>query len=330
MFGFLKNLSASKAKAGNSKTAFPPELVFHSGATHLTGIDLDDVFYGVLLGATSRIDAPLNPFEKDSLQQLKTVAEIANTADILPRLPAILPKLIQLLREENSSAEDIAKLIEQDHILVADVIRLVNSPYYRTRQKITSLKQATVLLGRNGLQQLVTGALIRPLLNVDKGHFVKLSSKLLWDHAQKTALATSRLDQYDDEMRFFVYLAGILQNLGFIVGCMELDKKFDGSHSPNSAHFLRDFVKTCRSLSVTIAQNWQLPTVVIETLNILAVPNDNSNFLPLATTVYTADHIAKAQILADRIKLNPGDMSILLNKKPCEDCINSYSLINEG
>lgn len=327
MFDFLKNLSASKAKTGSNSSSFPPKLVFRSGATNYTANDLDDVFYGVLLGATSRINAPLNPFEQDSLRQLNSIAQIANTADVLPRLPAILPKLIGLLREENSSTEDIAKLIEQDQILVADVIRLVNSPYYRTRQKITSLKQATVLLGRDGLQQLVSGALLRPLMNIDTGHFVKLSARLLWDHAQKTALATSRLDLQDEELRFFAYLSGILQNLGFIVGCMQLDKKFDGSHSPNSIEFLRSFVKACRGLSATIALNWQLPPNVIETLETLATLNDKSNHSPLTTTVYTADYIAKTQILADRIHLNPEKIIILLNNQPCNECLDSYNSI---
>jgi HD-like signal output (HDOD) protein len=287
------------------------------------------LFFGVTLGSTSRIDTGLNGFEKKVLGQLQTLVQKSSQASsLLPRLPTILPKVIQALRDEESSAPQIAELIEQDHILVAEVMRLVHSPYYKTRQEITSLKQATVMLGREGLRQLVASAIVRPMLNTHGGHFVKLSSRLLWDHAEKTALGSSLLCKADEELRFYAYLAGLLQNMGFTVGFAVLDNIFDGTEAPNSKQFLFEFIMLCRKLSVAIVRSWSLPEMLCEAVRMQSLSDSDNNASSLANTLYIADHIAKAQILSQRLSLDPAKTSILLNRKPCEDCIKCLEAID--
>ena len=330
MLNIRKRFSAL-TKNGNNKhaSAFPPHMVFKSGVNSISGTDIDEQFYGVLLGATSRIETELNPFEKNALQQITgLIQKKEQAAKLIPRLPTILPKVIQALRIETVTADEIASLIEQDHVLVGDVMRLVNSPYYRTRQEITSLKQATIMLGREGLRQLVASAIVRPLMISNSGHFAKLSSRQLWEHSEKTALAVVQQCTEDEEMRFYAFLAGILQNIGFTVGFNALDSIFDGSHAPNSKQFLQLFIARCRELSAEIAKNWSLPDAVCEAFETMIDPTQHPEAPRLATTLYIADRIAKAQMLGPRVKFDASNAKILLNRKSCDSCLETLGKID--
>lgn len=330
MLSLIKRLSPKKQKnTSNGISAFPPLLTIRSGASSNTATDLDESFYGVLLGATSQLDTELNQFEKKALQQVNSLLQNTKKAsDLLPRLPTVLPQVIKASRNQNASAGEIAELIEKDQILVAEVMRLVNSPLYKTRQEITHLKQATVMLGQEGLKQLITSAMIRPLFNASSGHFVKLSYKLLWEHSEKTAISARQLCQADEALNFNAFLGGILSNMGFIAGFNNLDSIFDGTQSPNSKLFNQKFTQLCRAITASIARSWRLPDEVCQSFQELAFPENNNQPSPLSTILYTADHIAKAQILADRINLDLSDTSILLNGKPCVDCLQGLNAIN--
>lgn len=325
MFNFRKHFSTFRKMDNNEKDlqGFPPALVFKSGPCTISAGELDELFFGVLLGTTSQIDTELNQFETKVLQQLQSLLQNKQQASkLLPRLPTVLPKVIQALREEDNSAAEIASLIEQDHILVAEVIRLVNSPVYRTRQEITSLKQATIMLGREGLRQLVASAIVRPLLNSGSGHFVKISSKALWEHSEKTAMTASQQCQENEEMRFYAYLAGVLQNIGFMVGFSTMDSIFDGTQAPNSKQFRQQFVKLCRELSAAIASNWSLPESLCEAFKIQAQLADTQNDSSLSTNLYIIDRIVKVHLLEERLKFDPDSAQILLNNRPCEFCLS--------
>ncbi len=331
MLNFKKRFSSLKKGTNNNgqDSGFPPNIVFKSGASSINATEVDNLFFGVLLGATSQVDRELNDFEKTALQQLNSLVQKNQQASkLIPRLPSVLPKVIQALREEDASADQISGLIEQDHILVGEVMRLVNSPYYRTRQEITSLKQATVMLGREGLRQLVASAIVRPLMIANSGHFVKLSSKMLWEHSEKTAMAIVKQCSEGEEQRFYAYLAGILQNIGFTVGFTVLDSIFDGTQAPNSKLFLQQFVVLCRELSAAIATSWILPSQISDTFITMAHPLDHPEVSSLETTLFITDRMVKAQILGSRINFAPSSARILINGKPCESCLKTLESIN--
>ncbi|MES9966462.1 MAG: HDOD domain-containing protein [Sedimenticola sp.] len=323
MFNLKKIFSPKKPSRSTRSQgcAFPPELILESGSHKVTARDIDQSFSGYLLGVNSLIDTDLNPLEQEVIRQLDTLLQQdLQSSQLLPRLPRVLPKLMQVLRDEESTAKDIAALVEEDPVLVAELIRLVNSPYYRTSQKVLSLRQATVLLGREGMRKLVASAVVKPLLNVKQGHFMKLSSRTLWEHSEKTAIAASRFCSQDEESAFHAFLAGILQNIGLTVGLKIMDSVFDGSEAPNSILFHETFMAACRELSSEIVKTWTMPVSIYQAFT--APDKDDSSLDPygLEISLFVSDRIAKAQILGKRISIDPGDVQFLLNREPCPAC----------
>lgn len=72
--------------------------------------------------------------------------EIIKATDIPANLVQYI-KLINLLRKEEASMDEIALEIERDVSLTFKVLKMVNSPVARSRSKVRSIKQGVLMLG---------------------------------------------------------------------------------------------------------------------------------------------------------------------------------------
>ncbi len=83
-----------------------------------------------------------------------TYKEIEIAMEHVRPIPQIALKIIRMTNDYRHSLLDISKEFRQDQILSAKVIRMCNSPFFRTRKKIDSIDRALVLLGEKRLLQL--------------------------------------------------------------------------------------------------------------------------------------------------------------------------------
>ena len=73
-------------------------------------------------------------------------ALVKQVRDIRP-LGLVATKVIQLTGNERFSAHEFATVISSDQVLTAQTLRLANSAYYRFPRRITTVRDAVVLLG---------------------------------------------------------------------------------------------------------------------------------------------------------------------------------------
>ena len=78
--------------------------------------------------------------------------------DHLPSLPHVTSELLSRLKDPDSSAQDVSALLSQDPTLTAQMLRMVNSAYYGLSQEVSSLGQATTLLGYRQVRSVVLSA----------------------------------------------------------------------------------------------------------------------------------------------------------------------------
>ena len=107
----------------------------------------------------------------------RTLKAAATDERFLPRRPLLLPRLLRATSDDDSSQREIADIISGDPALVGSLLKLANSPLYRTPgQAVESVDRAVALLGLGGVRSLVTVALVRPLFRGDDnqlGRFVE-------------------------------------------------------------------------------------------------------------------------------------------------------------
>lgn len=89
------------------------------------------------------------------MPQVPSISEVCEKALRLPCSPSLMPKLIKVLEDENSSSDDIEALIKMDTALAGSTLRLANSAFFgASGTKVESLSEAIVRLGSREIYRL--------------------------------------------------------------------------------------------------------------------------------------------------------------------------------
>ncbi|MFN3240752.1 MAG: HDOD domain-containing protein [Planctomycetota bacterium] len=149
-------------------------------------------------------------------KQEKTRREILHKSDLIPPLPDLVTRLLGLLNQQETEPQDLENLLQNDQVLVAKMLAMVNSPFYGLNRSIRTIKEAVMVLGFRGVRSLVLATSTAKFLQRDfrwYGH----EPKGLWLHAVCVASGSRLLARKcrmspDDAEQLFV--GGLLHDIG--------------------------------------------------------------------------------------------------------------------
>lgn len=240
----------------------------------------------------------------DELTRLAAAPEAA--AELVPRVPAVIPQLLRSLRDDSMSAADLSRQLSQDVVLVAEVIREANSPFYRSTTPVRTIEGAVMLLGQNGMRMLLARVAFRPIISMQTGRLARQVAPQVWSQSEKCALAANLLAPALGANPFEAYLAGLMQNVGLIVAFRVIDQVSPDDSMPQSDQFFAELAAAARALSAAIARAWAFPPEVaaaIEQAGATGAP-------PLAQALAQGDRLAKLRLLLDAGVLAADDPAI--------------------
>lgn len=144
------------------------------------------------------------------------VADIRTNRVILPALPEIALKTRKLLEDRNVTTSQIARVIGADAVLTTRLLRVVNSPLYRTQDPIEDVRTAITRLGNSNVRSVVTSLAMEQLYQSKLAS--PLKRKLLarnWEHSvHVAALSYIIADNYTPLNADEAMLAGLVHNIG--------------------------------------------------------------------------------------------------------------------
>lgn len=138
----------------------------------------------------------------------------------LPSLPAVALKIIDLAQKEDTNLTQINHYISLDPALSAKIVRIANSPLYKSRGTISNIGQAVSILGMHGVMTIALSfSLTDSLMKHSRNSLSPANSNIFWRRSITSALASRALGQrlnmgnlLDD-----LFLAGLLQDIGILV-----------------------------------------------------------------------------------------------------------------
>ncbi len=276
-------------------------------ATHA---DVDAAFYRWMTGSgsgTHRHDAA----PRAETQILDELARLAATPDaganLVPRVPAVIPQLLRSLRDDSVTGADLARQLAQDVVLVAEVIREANSPYYRPATPVKTIEGAVMLLGQNGLRMLLARVSFRPIISSQGGPFSRQVAPQIWSQSEKCALAASMLAPGLGANPFEAYLAGLMQNVGMMVAFRLIDLMVLDQALPDSDPFCASLHAQARTLSSRIGMQWDFPVTVTGAIEQAGLAGAERRADPLVRSLALADRISKLRLLIDAGQLGADD-----------------------
>lgn len=298
----------SSSAAGSKADAY--------GASWEQRNDANANFNDWLFESNDNSEFETTPIENEVLEALdKIVKGKQSGANLVKRMPGVIPQLLQSLRSENFSGAELSRKISHDVVLVAAVIRIANSSLYNPTQAITSIEHAVLLLGQNGLRQLITGVAFRPIIDLHSGHYTKSIAPRIWDQSERCALASKMLAEEKNVDPFDAFLAGLVQHVGLVVALRIMDQTTNGRAQIGTPPFCSALLRHTRVLSCSIATEWNFPEHVS-----LAIEEQSgfntAKMSPLGKVLALGDYLAKVRILVDHNRLTEGDPRVLKGLSP--------------
>ena len=276
-----------------------------SSISWLQRSDINAAFTTWLFEGGGRSDMFTNKLEDEILAALdKIISSNQSGANLVRRMPGVIPQLLQSLRTENFSGAELAKKISHDVALVGAVIRVANSAAYAPGGKpITSIEHGILVLGQTGLRQLITSVAFQPIIDLNSGTFTKMVAPLLWEQSEKCAVANRMLAPEYRADHFEAFLAGLIQNVGLIVSLRVLDQMVDGKQKIGSETFCNEVIERCRTLSCSIAREWHFPESVVSAIAEQGNTNKNAVLSPMGKVLSTGDYLSKIHMLGTHERL---------------------------
>jgi HD-like signal output (HDOD) protein len=292
---------------GDDKTARAgaPAIDEIDAAPESMALEVDGAYYRWLTAAAG-YQATLET-EDHILDLVRTLAaDPSAAAGLVPRIPELIPQLLRDLADDAVSAGDLAREVERDLVLVAEVIREANSAYYRPLQPVKSLDAALMMIGQNGLRMLLARIAFRPLITMQESGFVRQAAPVIWNQSERCALAASLMAPGLGAGVFEAYLAGLMQNLGLIVA-LRLAGQADASGKiPGSSEFGLRLFDVSRQLSAAIAGHWEFPQDVVDGIAGVGRPTATT----LSAALVRGDQIAKLRLLLDAHVVGEDDVLV--------------------
>lgn len=221
--------------------------------------DTEAAFFSWLIEVPMDAQAGLDQRERRALRQLDRLLDDGSLhASLLPREANLLPQLLARLRAASSSLSDLSQQVSRDLTLVAEVIRMANSPYYRRDAAVVELDSAIRALGTCGLQSAMARTVLKPVLDARSGAVVRRSARRLWDHTDKKAQLCSALSVGKGLDPFEGYLLGLVHNAGWHAVLRTLDEVDDAAPWRLGPAFAAALHGRRDQLFSVIARKWAL------------------------------------------------------------------------
>ncbi len=148
---------------------------------------------------------------------------ISNRLDNVSDLPTIPHSMQQVLLNLDSiagSAESLEKIIREDPVLTAKLLKMENSAAYGAVMEISSVQKAIVTLGFEEVRSLVIGLSLTGSFSNDLG-FQEFKANDLWLHAIGVATAARLIAKYTGDLdQDELFTAGMLHDLGRLLFCL--------------------------------------------------------------------------------------------------------------
>lgn len=273
---------------------------------------VDFMFSSWLFEAEERSEIFTNPTEDAILVALDEVVKSDRAgAHLVRRMPGVIPQLLQSLRNPDFSGAEVSRNISHDLVLVAEVLRLANSVAYSHGKSVTSVDHAVLVLGQNGLRQLVTSVAFKPIINLHSGSFTRRLAPRLWSQSERCAIASHVLAQGRTVDPLDAFLAGLIQNIGLTVSLRVIDKMTEGRQPVGSPTFCNALASHGRTLACNIGREWHFPDSVTLAIGEQETSDRQSQLSAVGRILSMGDYLSKIDILIRHGRINGDDPEVL-------------------
>jgi len=152
-------------------------------------------------------------------KRIPTIDELLHHAarSDIASIGSVVTKIMAIIRNPNSNANELRQLVEVDPPLSAKVLKRANSAAYGIKRSVTSIQEAIVFIGFNTVREISLSLKIGKLFEGGGVHG-SFSRPMLWKHSLAVALSCKYLYRREfKENGDEIYSTALLHDIGVIV-----------------------------------------------------------------------------------------------------------------
>lgn len=192
------------------------------------------------------------------------IRRIIRDTKTLPTLPGVIARLSAMAEQSTVSVDEMARVVMTDQVLSAKVLRLVNSAFYGSYGRVSTVAAALLRLGVNVVKSL---AISSSIFEIMEKNVVGL-----WEHSMGVAVTASvlagRLKMKDPDE---ISTAALLHDIGKVIIKIKLEDDYDRLTALIEEKDLlmveaeRELLDTDHAeIGAWLAQTWHLPQNLVE------------------------------------------------------------------
>jgi putative nucleotidyltransferase with HDIG domain len=227
------------------------------------------------------------------------LSHIMTQVKSFPGMPATAARLMPLLQNPDASASKIEDILKYDPGLTANILKLTNSAYFGLPSRVSSVRQAIMLLGWKRLLQLVMTMCMSALMKKPVPGY-DLPRGELWRHSVAVSVAADLLVKSlsisdADE----VFTAALLHDIGKLVlgdYVQEDLEKIEGMVTKGISFEVAEFVvlgTNHATIGARILQNWSLPQELVNAVSWHHDPENCDHYCMLSDVVHIANIVGR-------------------------------------
>ena len=226
-------------------------------------------------------------------------SSIIESINSLPPLSKTITDINRIYADEEAGIGELAKAIEPDPMIVANLLKAANSPLYGFGKEIRNVSQAVSLFGMSMTRSIALGNAVRKLLNVDMQPYGITSEKFAEISAMQATLVIKWYSKVDKQKAEKLYLAAFLQETGKILISSDIIQededvsfKSEIEQSNNIAQVEKMYVDvTSAEVTAKVFEHWDFDSEFIDMIkyadNPTAAPSEVREFATALNIIKT-------------------------------------------
>ncbi len=216
----------------------------------------------------------------------------------LSSIPSVALQVYNVAMDPKSEIDDIQEIIQLDQVMTLKLLKLVNSSFYGLSQKVTSVKEAAIILGTDEIMNIAFGISLSESFKAPTiGGLIE--PRVLWKHSVETALIGKYLCREKKKlMDEGIFAACILHDFGklFLIknfpneyrNLIELSKE---THLPIYDLEEEVFGFNHGVIGGMIAKKWNLPESLVQAISFHHHPSSSKSHAGLAAVTGFANYL---------------------------------------
>ena len=228
---------------------------------------------------------------------MEPVYKLLREVKVLPPSPQVLPKVLDALRHEQTTLEEVGELISLDPVLTGKLLHYCNSVYFAGREPVTNVPEAIGRVGFQTIFALVSTVSGSKAFNPPEDSGV--DGGQLWKHSLTTAFACKFIADDIEADGNLLFTAGLLHDIGRVVLAQakgaaygQLLQQAASTGGDATALEKAAYGFTHADVGACLMDTWKLPVLLVEAVRCHHQPTAAGGVKKLAACVCVGNSLA--------------------------------------